>query len=88
MATKTAKWGVGTTGWEVEWMTELPSGPDATPFTYARIFGTRKGAEAFAKKVFPRDQIGSVAITPFVMVWDSYRLRREYTSEPTYYEGD
>jgi hypothetical protein len=81
MATKTAKWGVGATGWEVEWMTELPSGPDAT------LFSTRKGAEAFARKIFPRDQVGSVAITPFVMVWDSYRLRREYTTEPTYYEG-
>lgn len=93
------KWCVGDAGWEVEWCKELPCYPD-DPDTIdrdnavmvTRCFDSREEAYRYAKEVYPRDQFGAVAITPFSIEplsdeWP-YGAYREYTADSETYEGE
>ncbi len=94
-------WLEGDTGWEVEWCSVLPvdenGDADRDSATHvARYYRDKAAAEVYARKVYPKDQFGSVAITPFVLerLCEDHRFdiehncRLEHTADSEFYEGD
>ena len=88
---------LGDSGYEVEWCSHIPElypgeADHDNAVCHFEDFRTLEEAKAFAKKVYPQDQYGSVRITPFeiVRLSDEYPFgkTREHTADPEYYEGE
>jgi hypothetical protein len=102
MTTTRRRAAIGDTCWEVEWCEALrvdengDGNPDRNK-TVVRCFRDHDAALAYAREVFPKDQYGSVSITPMEFrPYDEDDVARygphvgywEHTADAEYYEGE